>query len=47
MIDDITIDGIFSVFCDSICAMKQCMVESDYDFSEIKSRTSQILNNLN
>ena len=47
MIDGLTIDGIFSIFCDSISSMKQCMLEPDYDFTEINSRASQILNNSN
>ncbi len=47
MIDGLSIDGVFSVFCDSICSMKQCMVEPDYDFAEINSKVSQILNNSN
>ncbi len=47
MIDDVAIEGIFDVLNDSVSSMKQSMIESDYDFTEIKTRTSQILNNLN
>ena len=47
MIDDITIEDIFDVLNNSFSSMKQSMIESDYDFAEIKTRTSQILNNLN
>jgi len=47
MIDGVTIDGIFSIFCDSISSMKQCMIEPGYNFEEIKLRISQIQNNLN
>ena len=47
MIDDVTIEGIFDVLSDSISSMNQSMIKSDFDFAEIKTRTSQILNNLN
>lgn len=47
MIGDVTIEGIFDVLNDSVSSMKQSMIESDYDFAEIKTRTSKILNNLN